>query len=138
MPRRTAVAPRLARELDHEPVEGGYRDVAQSGGRFAQHFDAFFEGEERILDRVLEDGDGEMFEELGATLNEIDVPVGGRVEGAGIEGFHAHGRLRRILRHGEAGTLPEPGFGTRAKETAESRWLEVDLGWRGWAVREAT
>ena len=80
----------LAREVDHEAVEGGDGDVAEGAGGFLEHFHAFFDGEEGILDRVDEDADGEVFEELGAALNEVDVTVGGRVEGAGIEGFYAH------------------------------------------------
>jgi len=47
-------------------------------------------GEKRVLDWIVQDGDSEVFKELGPALNEIDMPVGRRVEGAGIEGFHAH------------------------------------------------
>ena len=84
----------VARELNHEAVEGGDGDVAQGAGGFSEHLDTFFEGEEGILDRVFKNGDGEMFEELGAALDEVDVPVGGRVEGPGIEGFDANGETQ--------------------------------------------
>ncbi len=56
-----------------------------------EHLHALFHGEERILDRIHEDRHGEMVEELRSALDQVHVTVGGRVEGAGIEGFHGHG-----------------------------------------------
>ena len=56
-----------------------------------EHLDALFDRKQRILDRIDEDGDRQVVEELGPALNQVDMPVGRRVKGAGIEGFHAHG-----------------------------------------------
>jgi len=79
MPRRTAVAPWR-----------GNGHVAQRAGSFFEHLDALLDGEEGILDRILENADCQVLEELRAALDEVDVAVGRRVKGAGIEGFHAH------------------------------------------------
>jgi hypothetical protein len=74
----------LARELHHQPVEGGDRDVGQRTGDLSEHLDALLHGEQRILARIVEDGDGEVAKELGTARDEINVAVGRRVEGAGI------------------------------------------------------
>ena len=74
----------------------------------SQHLHALFDGEERILDRVDEDGDGEVVKELGAALDQVHVAVGGRVEGAGIEGFNGHGGLKGILAAPPGGIRPAP------------------------------
>ena len=55
-----------------------------------EHLDALLHVEERIFHGIVEDGDGEVIKELGAARDQVDVPVGGRVEGAGIEGLDAH------------------------------------------------
>jgi hypothetical protein len=40
-----------------------------------------------------------MVKELGPALNQVDMTVGGRIEGAGIEGSDGHGVSKGILRH---------------------------------------
>ena len=67
MPRQDGGGAVLAGEVDHQAFEGGYGDVAQLAGRFVEHLNALFDGEEQVLDRIVEDGDSEMLEELGAT-----------------------------------------------------------------------
>src|SRR5208283_6090566 len=126
--RRSALA---ARELDHEPVEGGNGDVADAGDDLVEHLHALLNGEKRILDRIDEDGDGEVVEDLRAALNEIDVAVGGRVEGAGIEGFGGHwSGSDGILRHrracqSHAVDFTLPGLPARRPLVTSTMWLHI-------------
>jgi len=83
----------LAGEIHHEPVECGYRDVSQVTRRFVQHLRPLGDGEERVLDGIAENRNGQVLKKLGAARDQIQMTVGGRVEGAGIDRFYAQRQL---------------------------------------------
>src|SRR5512146_2199146 len=71
-----------AREVDHETVKCGDGNIVERRRCFCQHLHALFHGEERILHRIDEDGDGELTEDARTTRDEIKVAVCRRIKGA--------------------------------------------------------
>ena len=66
-------------------------DAAPAARDLAEHFDTLGDGEERLLFGVFEHGDDDEVEHLFAALDEVEVAVGDRVKGAGVDGdggFH--------------------------------------------------
>src|SRR4029077_6462368 len=55
-------------------------------GQLAQHFPPLGHAEHGALLRVSEDGDHELFKNLAASLNQVEVPVRGRIKGTRIDG----------------------------------------------------
>ena len=49
MPRNTAVAPKLARKIHHQPIKCRHAHVAQRRRRLAQHLHALFHGNRGFL-----------------------------------------------------------------------------------------
>jgi hypothetical protein len=85
--------PALASEIDHQPFEGGDGDIAQLTSRFLEHLDPLVDSEERVFDRVIEDSDGKMLEELGSASDQIQMSVGRRIKGPWIDGSDASAHL---------------------------------------------
>jgi hypothetical protein len=78
----------LAGEVDQEAVEGGDGDVADGGDGFGDHLETLGDGEERgAFLGVAEDGDDELVDDFGAAGNQVEMAVGERVEGAGVDGL---------------------------------------------------
>src|ERR1700721_76918 len=78
-------------EVHHEAVEGGHRDIVQRARGPLQHFYAFRDREERILDGVVEHSYYEVLEELRSAHDQVPMAVGGRVKRTGIKCLDAHG-----------------------------------------------
>jgi hypothetical protein len=76
--------------VHHEAVERVHLDVPEGLAHLADHLDALLLGEERLLRRVVGDGDDEALEDADAALDDVEMPVGDGVEAAGIDG-DAHG-----------------------------------------------
>ncbi len=79
----------LAGKLDQEAVKGFHGDVSELMGGFAEHFDAIFGWKKGLFFSVVEDGDDEMVEDLGATGDQVEMAVGRRVEAPRVDGANS-------------------------------------------------
>ena len=77
----------LAGKLHQQAVKGFDGDVVELTSGLAQHLHAIpGRKERRLLFCVVQDGDDKMVKDFGATGDEIQMAVGGRIEAAGIDG----------------------------------------------------
>jgi hypothetical protein len=97
-------------EVDGEALEA--LDADSGGARlaldyrrkqFADHLDAFIEGEERVFAGVAADGDDDLVEEAAAAGDDVEVTVGNWVKAAGEDGDVARGFAVRAG-HGRDGS----------------------------------
>ena len=86
MPRSSTRASRSARVVHQQPVERIHFHVGKGAGHLAQHFHALGQREQRLLFGVAQHGYHQPAENLGAALDQVEVPVGHRIERAGIDG----------------------------------------------------
>ena len=85
--------------IDQQPVERVDLDVRASLEHLAHDLDALLHAEQgRFLD-VHQDRDDDLVEQVRAPLDDVDVPVGQRIERAWINGeFHvSRGRLTPLV-----------------------------------------
>jgi hypothetical protein len=81
----------LGHIVHEQAAEGSHFDVRKIDGHFPQHFDSFFQTEERPLFIVAEDGDDQAIEQSRPALDQIQVAVGNWIEGAGVDGHNRGG-----------------------------------------------
>ena len=134
MPRSTAVAPCCRAKSTIIPSKVATETFANALVDFPQHLHALVDGKQRIFDRIDENGDGEMLKEPRPALNQVDVTVGRRVEGAGIEGFYAH--CAGSVGFYGIGSMQRPGAYHFKGEKAQPEWTTSSLV--RCAAREAT
>ena len=66
-------------------MEGIDAHVAQIGSKLAQHLLPFSQAEHRTFFRIPKDRDHQLFEDLAASLDQVEVAVGRWIEGTGID-----------------------------------------------------
>ena len=84
-----ALALAARRVIDEQAVERIDLDVGQMSHALAEHFAALGHGEERVFMRVLQDGYYEFVGNARGPRDKIQVPVGGRIKRARIDGEKA-------------------------------------------------
>src|SRR6202522_893971 len=72
--------------VHQKAVENVNLHVVPFEGRGLKHLDAFLFGEQRIFFEVVGDGDNQLSKNIGRASDEIQVAIGDRIEGAGING----------------------------------------------------
>jgi hypothetical protein len=72
--------------VDEQALEAVDGDVRQVGDGVAQQLHALVDGEQARLAGVHQHGDDELVVEAGRPGDDVDVPVGDRVEGSGADG----------------------------------------------------
>ena len=73
------------RVLHHQPVKGVDANILQMRCERPQHLQPLGHAEHRALLRVAQDADHQFLKNLGAPLDQVEVPVGGRIKRAGID-----------------------------------------------------
>src|SRR5207245_9078184 len=71
--------------VDGESVEGADLDAAVESGALADEVDPLLDAEQRRLPRVLEDGDDQLVDDQGGTLENVEMRKGDRVEASRID-----------------------------------------------------
>lgn len=74
----------VGRIVDQEAVKGCDLDVGKAADYFIEHLDAFFDREKGLFFLVAQDRHQQLIEQGGAALDQIEMPIGDRVEGTGI------------------------------------------------------
>src|SRR5581483_5442278 len=69
-----------------QALEGVHPHVVVVCGSFLQHVAAFRQREERVLFRVTQDRHYQLFKNFAASRDQVEVAVGERIEGPGIDG----------------------------------------------------
>jgi len=90
----------LAGVVDEQALEDVDFDARELPGDFAQHFDTLGDREERLFVHVLEYRDDDAIEHFFAAADQVEMPVGDGIEGAGIDGngsFHEGCTLPRHI-----------------------------------------
>ena len=77
------------RVVHRKAVEGVDRHVVKALGHRLQHLAAVGHAEQRIFLRIAQNGDHQFVEDLAATLDQVEMAVGRRIERSGIDGFNA-------------------------------------------------
>ena len=85
------------RIIHQQPVEGIHLHVGIDADHFAQHFHALLDGEERLLALVPQNRNDQPVEQPRAALDQIEMPVGDRVERSRIDGDHVRRLGRQCL-----------------------------------------
>ena len=94
-----------AQNVVSRPVKPSTETFGQTADGSAEHGQPLVGGEQPVLGLVDPDRDDDLVEERGGSLDDVEVPVGDRVEGPGTDGA-AHGASSGFRRDrlGPAGT----------------------------------
>src|SRR3972149_3757168 len=84
------VRPLHAGEIDQQAAERGDLDVPHLGGQALQHSHALRRGEEGVFPKVQRHRDDHPREDPGGPLDDVQVPVRGRIERPGVYGDGSH------------------------------------------------
>ena len=97
----------LVDEMGQQRIETDHLDMGVVGNRVAGQLHAQLQRQGRALGRALGDTEDQPIEQSGGAIHQVDVAVGDRIEGAGIDGDSVAGRGHSV--EGSSGLAPACG-----------------------------